>query len=89
MSSSLREGDRVKPIVAYLEKNLAKGYKPQDLKWALVKQGYSRIEVDKALKHVEEIRALRKPASVPMPEPKVEIMPEPEEKKSFWKKLFG
>lgn len=86
-----RTGDRVDQIVEYLKKNVSKGYKPQDLKWALISQGYSKIEVDKAIKVFEEWQALQRPKIVEAP--KVEVIEEPkpivEEKKGFWKKIFG
>lgn len=44
-----REQDSVSKIVEYLEKNLKKGYKIEELKWALVTQKHSKIEIDKAL----------------------------------------
>lgn len=88
----IREIDNAKPIVEYLRKNMAKGYKPQDLRWALINQGYSRMEVDKAIKMVSEFETLQKSKKVEAPksEPFVEVMPQVEpEKKSFWKKIFG
>ena len=75
-------------IVEYLKKNSAKGYSLESLKWALISQGYSRGEVDKAVKIAE--KELAKPA------PKVEEKPvikveriSIEEKKSFFSKLFN
>jgi SOS response regulatory protein OraA/RecX len=86
----MREIDHAKPIVEYLRKNMAKGYKPQDLKWALINQGYSRMEVDKAIKMVSEFEALQRPKKIEEPkvEPIVE-MPEVPAKKGFFKRLFG
>lgn len=85
-----RESDRVKPLVDYLKKNLDKGYKIQDLKWALVNQGHSKIEVDKATKIVSDYMEAQRNKPAPKPEPKVEVMePEAQEKKGFFKKLFG
>jgi hypothetical protein len=49
-----REIDRITPILTYLRKNLTKGYKPESLKWALINEGYSRIEVEKGMKQVQE-----------------------------------
>lgn len=86
----VRTGDRVDQVVEYMKKNVNKGYKPVDLKWALISQGYSKIEVDKGLKVFDEWRALQRPRVVE--QPKVEVMHEEpvfEEKKGFFKKLFG
>jgi len=49
-----REIDRITPILIYLKRNLSKGYKPEALKWALINEGYSRIEVEKGMKQVQE-----------------------------------
>jgi predicted Rossmann-fold nucleotide-binding protein len=49
-----KETDHSTPIVGYLKKNLSKGHKIQNLKWALISEGYSKIEVEKAIKIIEE-----------------------------------
>ena len=36
-------------IVDYLKKNFAKGYSEETLKYSLIKQGYSRTSVEKAI----------------------------------------
>ncbi|MEK6906768.1 MAG: hypothetical protein AABW81_04045 [Nanoarchaeota archaeon] len=45
----MREADYKKKIVEYFKKNISKGYPPEALKWALIKQGYSRSAVEKSL----------------------------------------
>jgi len=50
----VREVDHAKPIVDYLKKNLVKGHKINNLKWALISEGYSKIEVEKAMRIVDE-----------------------------------
>ena len=45
-----REIDHITPILLYLKKNLAKGYKIQNLRWALINEGYSKTEVEKAIR---------------------------------------
>lgn len=90
MSSMARTGERVDQILDYIKKNVAKGYKPQDLKWALISQGYSKIEVDKALKEYEELKALQKPKVV-VEMPKTEIMteaPKVQPEKKAWYKFW-
>ncbi len=81
-------------ICEYIRKNIKKGYTMEALKWALVRQGYAKIEVEKAIKKVE----LEMAKSAPILEVKPKIsyeqvttpaaMPELE-KQSFWKRLFG
>jgi hypothetical protein len=81
-------------ICEYLRKNIKKGYTMEALKWALVRQGYAKIEVEKAIKKVE--LEMAKAAPILDAKPKItyeqiaatttEVEPE---KKSFWKKVFG
>lgn len=87
----LRESDYIQKVAERVKRNLEKGYKPEALKWALVKQGYTKTEVDKAIKAAQEQLAMEKPKVEPVAAKKVEIIAEPivEEKKGFWKKLFG
>ena len=79
-------------LVDYVKKNLAKGYSLESLKWALINQGHSRIEVDKSIKEAQaelartEPRLKVQPAVFPSEPIQVEVEPEP---KSLWKKLFG
>jgi predicted DNA-binding protein with PD1-like motif len=44
-----KEKEIVTKIVEYVEKNLKKGYSLEELKWALINQKYSKIEINKAL----------------------------------------
>jgi SOS response regulatory protein OraA/RecX len=94
----VRDIDHAKPIVDYLKKNLAKGYKPQNLKWALISEGYSKIEVEKAMRIVEEenekefkMQELR--AKKEMEKQAAELitdeMPVQVEKEGFWSKVKG
>lgn len=76
-------------IVEYLKKNSAKGYSFESLKWALISQGYTRGEVDKAIKLAELDLAKSTPKPVEeKPVIKVERVPV-EEKKGFFSKLFN
>ncbi len=83
-------------LVDYIRKNLKKGYTKESLKWALVNQGYSVLEVQKAIKKADEQLANQAPILKTKPIIKYEII-EPKRytsssiktKKSFWKKLFG
>ncbi len=77
-------------LVEYINKNVKKGYTVESLKWALVKQGHSKLEVEKAIKFVENQLASKAPVLETKPEIKYEVMPNVEpEKKSFWKRIFG
>ena len=40
-------------MAEYIKRNLKKGYTKESLKWALVTQGHSKLEVEKALKLVD------------------------------------
>ncbi len=81
-------------LVSYLEKNLKKGYTKESLRWALMNQGYSKIEVEKALKKLDLELAKKAPVLEIKPEIKYEVI-EPNEEisqsikhRSFWKKFF-
>ena len=77
----------------YIKKNLKKGYTKDSLRWALVNQGHSRIEVDKAIKKVEEDLAREAPILETKPDIKYEVIAEKNEetevKKPFWKRILG
>lgn len=77
-------------LVKYIEKNLAKGYTQESLKWALLSQGYTKSEFEKAMRIVTENQAQKLPPVKDKPIIKYEVVPPiKEEKKSFWKKIFG
>ena len=91
----VRDTSHHKTLVDYIKKNLQKGYTRDSLKWALINQGYMKIEVEKAFKIVEE-EMPKMPKSL-VQEPRqiqvsqsIQVNPEVEaEKVSFWKKWFG
>lgn len=83
-------------IVEYIKKNLKKGYTKESLKWALVSQGYSRLEVEKAIKRVDEELASSAPILRTKPiikyeiiEPKDYSVKKPSFFRSLWRKVFG
>jgi hypothetical protein len=77
-------------LAEYLKKNLKKGYTKESLKWALVSQGHSKLEVEKAISLVDAELASEAPVLKTKPVISYEIIePQPEPKKSFWKRLFG
>ncbi len=80
-------------LVDYIKKNLKKGYTKESLKWALVNQGHSKIEIEKAFKQAEDDLAREAPIMKTKPEIKYEAYdasnnPIPA-KKSFWQRFFG
>ena len=89
------EKDYVDELKNYIKKNLKKGYTKESLRWALINQGHSKIEVEKAIKKVDEEMASKAPVLNSKPEIKYEVV-EPkikettnEVKKPWWKKIFG
>jgi hypothetical protein len=88
MATALRDGDYMKHLLTYIEKNLSKGYNVDQLKIVLLSQGYSRAAVEKAMRLV--VSRLPKPILVAPPKehPKIEI-PQEEKKPGFFARLFG
>ncbi|MFA4952912.1 MAG: hypothetical protein WC584_01700 [Candidatus Pacearchaeota archaeon] len=90
MASSTRN-----QLIEYFKKNISKGYSSETLKWALIKQGYSRVEIDRA--NEEAHKELSKTAPVLKEKPKIkyELLDEENKpikvytKKPWWKKLLG
>jgi len=82
-------------LVIYIKKNLKKGYTKESLKWALVNQDHSKMEIERAFKRAEEELAREAPILKTKPkityeivEPKTNTTIEPQ-KESFWKRWFG
>jgi len=68
-------------LTDYIKKNLRKGYTKESLKWALVNQGYSRMEIDRAIRKVDEELAQKAPLLKTKPEITYELVEPKEEKK--------
>ena len=84
--------DYISQISDYIKKNLKKGYTQESLKWALVGQGHSKMEVEKALKNVTEELAREAPVLKTQPEIKLEVVESGEtfvDEKPFWKRMLG
>ena len=84
----IRETDYIKQLVEYFKKNLSKGYTADSLKWALIQQGYSKMEVEKAFDIVGNELSIKED----LPENETEVKQEKQiiiEKKPFWKKILG
>lgn len=87
-----RKENYLNQLAEYIKKNLKKGYTKDSLRWALVNQGHSKMEIEKAFKIVDQELASEAPILETKPEIKYEVV-EPEdaivEKKSWWKKFLG
>lgn len=84
-----------KQLVDYLRKNMKKGYTRESLKWALINQGHSRLEIDKAFQKLQEDLANSAPILKTKPEikyeiiePKIDVQNFKPSKKSLFKKFF-
>lgn len=90
MTREIREIDSLKGLIDYLQRNLKKGYKLDELKWALISQGHSRVSVDKAVKYVVDMQEAQKAKKIDTAKPEVLQMPvQVEEEPSFWQKIKG
>jgi len=82
-----RESDYIQQLADYFKKNLSKGYTLESLNWALINQGHSRTEVERALKIANEQLALNAPKMIEKPVIKIETIPEVEEKQSLFLRI--
>ena len=74
-------------LADYFKNNLKKGYTKESLRWALVNQGYSRMEIEKAIRKAEMDMAASAPILKTKPEIKYEIInsdEKAEKKKRRW-----
>lgn len=88
MAREIREIDTIKSLIDYIQRNLKKGYKLDQLRWALINQGHSRTEIERAMKYVTDLQEAQKAKRTEEPAP--EVLQEPpkiEEKKSAWKRF--
>lgn len=94
MNKLKKDGDYIGELVEYIKKNLKKGYTQESLKWALVNQGHSVLQVKKALARLQDDMTKEAPVLKTTPSITYEVF-EPkdaiaeEEKKPFWKRWFG
>ena len=84
-----REMVRRQKLVEYFRKNLEKGYDMETLKWALIKQGHSRVDVSYAVEQIKDeftkrniVNEKEKPVVENSIEEQSYFMPE---KKPWWK----
>ena len=82
----------MRQMVDYLKNNVSKGYTMDSLKWALIKQGYSRSLVEKAIDAANKEIAETAPKLKEKPTIRYEIIDEHDNpikvKKSWWGRLF-
>ena len=85
---AIREGDYMEEIVSYIENNIKKGYRKDQLRFLLINQGYSRSAIDRALKMVDQ-RAPQEPENRPEQPRKIEFLNDIEtpKKESLFSKL--
>ena len=85
--------DYTQQLVDYFLKNLSKGYPLDSLKWALVKQGYSKTSIDKAVEKVHEELAKKAPKFKEKPKINYEILDHENNpiqiKTPWWRRMFG
>ena len=81
----VREKDYIQQLANYVKKNLVKGYSLDSLRWALVRQGRNRTEVEKAIMLAQEQMA----AAAPRFQPSRVIIEKKEEKAEKKKGLFA
>jgi hypothetical protein len=77
----------IQQLADYIKKNIAKGYTIESLRTALENQEYSRVSIDNAIVLANKQLAAAAPKMQEKPRIKYEIMPEVEEKKSFWQRI--
>lgn len=87
-----KRGDYIGELGSYIKKNLKKGYTLDSLRWALISQGHSKIEVNKAIKRVEDELVKEAPVLKTKPDITYEVV-EPSEavvqEKPWWKRILG
>jgi len=86
----LKKNDLHGALSNYIKKNLKKGYTKESLHWALINQGYSKFEVERAVKRVEKELAEKAPILNVKPKIKYELIEPKQEqtKKSFLTRIF-
>jgi len=89
LKKMLKKKGLMDELISYIRRNLKKGYTKESLRWALVNQGYSKMEVERAINRVDRQLANEAPILKTKPEITYEIVePKIIEKKKGWKKWF-
>ena len=90
----MRRLDNKRELVDYFKKNLAKNYTAEALKFALLKQGYSRVMIEQALEQANKEMAAKAPVIKEKPIIKYEIYDQNDkpikiEPFTFWEKVIN
>lgn len=92
----VRSTPHLRTILDYFEKNLKKGYKIDALKYVLLNQGYSKVEIAEAIKIIEEKTKKEQEAVKKEEERQLKMQVQEEvkqatqqQKKGFFRRLFG
>jgi hypothetical protein len=91
----IRQGNYIQNLVNYMKKNLSKGYTLDSLKISLMRQGYTKTEIDKVVEQTHIQLAAEAPKVKEKPFIKYELVDENDRaievkpRKSWWKRLFG
>lgn len=70
-------------LADYIKKNLAKGYTLDSLKYSLIKQGYSKTSIEKAMEMANKQLAANAPKMVEKPVVRFETVDEAELRKKM------
>ncbi|MBU2562771.1 MAG: hypothetical protein KKF68_03870 [Nanoarchaeota archaeon] len=88
----MAKNDYKTKLVDYFKKNLSKGYTPESLKIALIRQGYMKHVLEEALDKANKELAEKAPLLKTKPIIKHEIIDKNDKlipvKKPFWKRFF-
>lgn len=89
----MRESEYKQKLIDYLKKNLKKDYTQESLRWALVKQGYSKTLVDAAIREANKELSKEAPSLKEKPVITHEVIGENDQpivlEKPWWKRLLG
>jgi hypothetical protein len=84
----LRDGDYMKSVISYIERNMARGYNMDQIKFTLMQHGYSRAAIDRGIRIYQQNHPVKAEPVVmeapPAPEPVAEPVVE---KKGFFSKI--
>ena len=70
----IRKKSYIEELTDYIKRNLKKGYTKESLKWALLDQGNSRRELERAFKRVDKELAEKAPILKTKPVIKYEVI---------------
>lgn len=89
--TELRDGDYMKQVIAYIEKNMGRGYNIDQIRFTLMQHGYSRAAIERGIRVYNQTHPPKPEVKMEAPpmiveEPKVEPVAE---KRGFFSKVFG